>query len=191
MLLAETRTIANTPQAKQVTWEESVARLARCSFSNLLFSNGNASITLSLHSVCKFVRCWLQRMCIIMLMEHSAPLQEGNRSCSVPIQRLDAVRPPSAEQIQRRLIHFLAELGLHQCGQTVYLLAHVRIAAGNVIVLYAAEIKHGRVPSQTPREFQYPCPTETRLPRRSPESRFPRRRAEAIQPQPPALPVLL
>ena len=34
-------------------------------------------------------------------------------SRSVPIQRLDAIRPPSAEQIQRRLIHFLAELGLH------------------------------------------------------------------------------
>ena len=28
MLLAETRTIANTPQAKQVTWEESVAEFA-------------------------------------------------------------------------------------------------------------------------------------------------------------------
>lgn len=28
MLLAETRTITNTSQAKQVTWEESVARLA-------------------------------------------------------------------------------------------------------------------------------------------------------------------
>ena len=64
-------------------------------------------------------------------------------SRSVPIQRLDAIRPPSAEQIQRRLIHFLAELGLHKCGQTVYLLAHVRITAGDVMVLDAAEIKHG------------------------------------------------
>lgn len=32
---------------------------------------------------------------------------------------------------------------LHQCGQAVYLLAHVRITAGDVVVLYAAEIKHG------------------------------------------------
>lgn len=107
------------------------------------------------------------------------------------IQCFDAICPPSAEQIQRRLIHFLAELGLHQCGQTVYLLAHVRIAAGNIIVLYAAEIKHGRVPSQTPREFLYPCPTETRLPRRSPESRFHRRKTGEIRSQPPAFPVLL
>ena len=93
--------------------------------------------------------------------------------------------------VYKRQVHFLAELGLHQCGQTVYLLAHVRIAAGNVIVLYAAEIKHSRVPSQTPRAFQYPCQTETRLPRHAPESRFHRRKTGEIRSQPPAFPVLL
>ena len=43
----------------------------------------------------------------------------------------------------RKQIDGLAELGLHQCGQTVDLLAHVRITAGDVVVLYPAEIKHG------------------------------------------------
>ena len=66
-----------------------------------------------------------------------------NISRTVPIQRLDPIPPPSAEQIERRLIHFSAELGLYQRGQAVYLLAHVRIAAGDVVVLDAAEIKHG------------------------------------------------
>ena len=50
---------------------------------------------------------------------------------AVPIQRLDSICPPSAEQIQRRLFHFLSELGLYQRDQAVYLFAHVRIAAGN------------------------------------------------------------
>ena len=147
-----------------------------------------------LHEPAEFLQCNL-----LQILFASRPLEPFLRqalvqqdiSRTVPIQRFDAICPPSSEQIQRCLIHFLAELGLHQCGQTVYLLAHVRIAAGNVIVLYAAEIKHGRVPSQTPREFQYPCPTETRLPRRSPESRFPRMKTGEIRSQPPAFPVLL
>ena len=118
-------------------------------------------------------------------------LVQQNVSRSVPIQRFDAVCPPSAEQIQRRLIHFLAELGLHQCSQAVYLLAHVRIAAGDVVVLHAAEIKHGLSPSRTPRESRYSCPTETRLRRRAPESRFPRRKTGKSRSQPPACPVPL
>lgn len=73
----------------------------------------------------------------------SPALVQQNVSRAVPIQRLDAIYPPSAEQIQRRLIHFLAEFGLHQRRQTVYLLAHVRIAAGDVVVLDTAEIKRG------------------------------------------------
>ena len=39
-------------------------------------------------------------------------LVQQNVSRSVPIQRLDTICLPSTEQIQRRLIHFLAELGL-------------------------------------------------------------------------------
>ena len=70
-------------------------------------------------------------------------LVQQNVSRSVPVQRLDPICLPSTEQIQRRLIHFLAELGLHQCCQAIYLLAHVRISAGDVVILYAAEIKHG------------------------------------------------
>ena len=64
-------------------------------------------------------------------------------SCANPIQRFDAIYLPSAEQIERRLIHFLPELGLYQCSQVIDLLAHVRITAGNVVILYTAEIKYG------------------------------------------------
>ncbi len=132
---------------KQIQEAESAFRLASAGVEN--FETTTAGLSLKLSTLCKFVRCWLQRMCIIMLMEHSAPLQEGNRSCSVPIQRFDAIRPPSAEQIERCFIHFLAELRLHQRCQTIYLLAHVRISAGDVVILYATEIKHGSVPSRT------------------------------------------
>ena len=118
-------------------------------------------------------------------------LVQQNVSRSIPIQRLDPICPTSTEQIQRRLIHFLAELGLHQRCQTIYLLAHVRISAGDIVILYAAEIKHGRLLSRTPRESRYPCLTETRLPHHAPESRFPRRRVGAIRSQPPVFPVLL
>ena len=52
-------------------------------------------------------------------------LVQQDISRTVPIQRLDAICPPSAEQIQRRLIHFLAKPGLHQRRQPVDLLAHV------------------------------------------------------------------
>ena len=70
-------------------------------------------------------------------------LVQQDISRTVPIQRLDTICPLSAEQIQRRLIHFLAKLGLHQRRQPVDLLAHVCITAGDVVVLDAAEIKHG------------------------------------------------
>lgn len=158
---------------------------------NKCFRLGNGQ---PLHEPAEFLQCKL-----LQIPFASRPLEpllrqalvQRNVSRSVPIQRLEPICPPSTKQIQRRLLHFLAELGLHQCCQAIYLLAHVRITAGDVVILYAAEIKHGRLLSRTPRESRYPYLTETRLPRHTPESRFPRRRAGAIRSQPPVFPVLL
>ena len=96
----------------------------------------------------------------------------------------------SAAGLTAKLTLLQEKLGL-QCCQAIYLLAHVRITAGDVVILYAAEIKHGRLLSRTPRGFRYPCLTETRLPHHAPESRLPRRRAGAIRSQPLVFPVLL
>ena len=64
-------------------------------------------------------------------------------SGTVPVQRLDPIRPAATEQKDGCLIQFLPELQLDHGHQSVDLLAHIRIPAGDEVVLHPTEIKHG------------------------------------------------
>ena len=60
-----------------------------------------------------------------------------------PVQFLDPIRSPPAELEGGDLVQLLPELQLQHCCQSVDLLAHIRVSAGNVVVLHLAEVKHG------------------------------------------------
>ena len=70
-------------------------------------------------------------------------LVQQHISRSIPIQRLDPIRPTTAEQENGCLVQFLPELQFHHGSQPVDLLPHVGVPAGNVVILNPAEVKHG------------------------------------------------
>ena len=63
-------------------------------------------------------------------------------SITCPIQSLDSVCTPAAEQEQTFFIQMTAELLCHNSGQPVNPQAKVCIAAGNVVIADLAEIDH-------------------------------------------------
>lgn len=67
-------------------------------------------------------------------------LIQQQKAVSLPVQRLEAVPPPPAEQKQRPLKGIHLELALYQIGQSINASTQICVSAGNVHRAAAVEI---------------------------------------------------
>ena len=100
----------------------------------------------ALYEPAEELRIQLSQFCSAPGPLKSAVVQAlAQQNVAVPgeVQRLDPVRPSSTKQEQTIFIQLGPILPHHDLSQAVYPAVKIRIAAGNVVILYPVQVNHG------------------------------------------------
>ena len=84
-----------------------------------------------------------------MIRAHFQSFVQQDEAILFPVQALDAVSPPSAEQKQRVGKRIQLKLLLDEPCQTIYAFTQIRVAAGDVDLICTGEIVQNRRRSST------------------------------------------